>query len=906
MKKIFLFFVSILILEQVVAQEYAIVDGIRYGYAVDTAFVADGDSIVFYSGDIEIPSHVNILGNDYTVNAIGKKSFKNSAGLTSIKIPNSVTMIDTSAFYNCTGLTSVTIPSSLCTIGATAFWGCSNLTEISLSEGLVSIGSYAFRYCNFSTLKLPNSLIKLYNDVFRDCQSLLSIIIPENVKYIGNGCFNGCSNLKTIMIPEGVEIMGNHVFYACKSLKTVTIPSTVTELGYYVFSECSNLEKIIVLSNTPPKILQNVEEDYLIPLTVPCEALEAYQNDTIWGQFINIECMQDYFEIESADSMALINLSDYIEIADEDEEQIIVTTSDPGIVKPVVVNNNLALIPMGEGTAEIGLSQKGVFLFSCIVCYGSMPLNDCNIEINESITNNLCYGDEKGKIEINVTIIEGKKPQYTWYEWYGSEINPWKPIEEESNSFIDGISTGRYMVSVSADGCETQKKEFYVGSPDEIQIQISSEQPNCEGKDGVLHASISGGVAPYTYQWDDLQGNTYSSLEVTNLSVGLYKLTVTDANLCTTQKQETLSSETPPITDINIVASKCNEPTGRIDLTVSDVTGYSFSWKDAVEEIPDCFHRSSLKAGLYQLIISNDDSHCQGSMFMEVPLQHIERPKISLVSYGEESKKNFIVWTKNSNEEVDCYTIWRENNDDTHLYEEIGRVNKEEKIAGDWKIAGSNKEIDVFVFHDSTVNNTKHPLRYKISSENECEKSPLSKKWSSIYLWLSKEDFGNYQLEWTPFEGCNFYNYYLYRTTTSGFVEFIDSLSLQKSCKYIDRNPTSETTGYYVSVKLPRMLSDESINKAESGPYTFVISNIAELENFAAIPDIYDNVALVYAKGKNIVVETEKQRDVIVYDIMGKIVARQKSVQSTIIPVKTAGVYVVVVGEKAYKLTIKY
>ena len=50
--------------------------------------------------------------------------------ITSVVIPESVTVIGDRAFYNCSNLTSVVIGENVSTIGAYAFTGCSKLTSV--------------------------------------------------------------------------------------------------------------------------------------------------------------------------------------------------------------------------------------------------------------------------------------------------------------------------------------------------------------------------------------------------------------------------------------------------------------------------------------------------------------------------------------------------------------------------------------------------------------------------------------------------------------------------------------------------------------------------------------------------------------------------------------------------------
>lgn len=64
---------------------------------------------------------------------IGKNAFYFKS-LTSITIPNSVTVIGDQAFSNCESLTSIAIPDSVTVIGEYAFSYCKSLTSINISN----------------------------------------------------------------------------------------------------------------------------------------------------------------------------------------------------------------------------------------------------------------------------------------------------------------------------------------------------------------------------------------------------------------------------------------------------------------------------------------------------------------------------------------------------------------------------------------------------------------------------------------------------------------------------------------------------------------------------------------------------------------------------------------------------
>lgn len=78
---------------------------------------------------------------------IGEGTFNNCMKLTSIELPDTLTVIDKDAFFTCQNLSPITIPESVTSIGNYAFMGCMNFTEIIIPQNVTSIGDYAFEDC---------------------------------------------------------------------------------------------------------------------------------------------------------------------------------------------------------------------------------------------------------------------------------------------------------------------------------------------------------------------------------------------------------------------------------------------------------------------------------------------------------------------------------------------------------------------------------------------------------------------------------------------------------------------------------------------------------------------------------------------------------------------------------------
>ncbi len=80
-------------------------------------------------------------------------------------------------------------------------------------------------------------------EVFKDCQTIKSVVIPGSVTTIREESFYNCENLESVKIEEGVKVIGESAFIGCKKLKGIKIPSSVTSIEKFTFYDCLRLEK---------------------------------------------------------------------------------------------------------------------------------------------------------------------------------------------------------------------------------------------------------------------------------------------------------------------------------------------------------------------------------------------------------------------------------------------------------------------------------------------------------------------------------------------------------------------------------------------------------------------------------------------------------------------------------------
>ena len=85
---------------------------------------------------------------------------------------------------------SITLPSTIKQIGEFAFDGCSALTSIDIPEGVTIIPDYCFVTCKkLNSVTLPTTIKKIGDGAFDECNKLKTISIPngcERLEELGN------------------------------------------------------------------------------------------------------------------------------------------------------------------------------------------------------------------------------------------------------------------------------------------------------------------------------------------------------------------------------------------------------------------------------------------------------------------------------------------------------------------------------------------------------------------------------------------------------------------------------------------------------------------------------------------------------------------------------------------------
>lgn len=91
-------------------------------------------------------------------------------------------------------------------------------------------------------LEIPNGVVRIENNAFRDNIELEQLVFPQTLKEIGQSAFSGCEELRVV---EGgiVDKIDDYAFSNCINLSEIDV-SNVREFGNEVFRDCQELTSL--------------------------------------------------------------------------------------------------------------------------------------------------------------------------------------------------------------------------------------------------------------------------------------------------------------------------------------------------------------------------------------------------------------------------------------------------------------------------------------------------------------------------------------------------------------------------------------------------------------------------------------------------------------------------------------
>lgn len=305
-----------------------------------------------------------------------------------------------------------------------------------------------------------------------------------------------------------------------------------------------------------------------------------------------------------------------------------VTLTQPNLLDVTATVRDVTCFKGADGSVEInvtggtlpytylwsnGATTKNIYnldsdSYSVVVTDRNGCTDFINVSVDEpdsfymtaNITNVSCFGDNDGAIAL--TIFNGQSPFS--YEWSNNEVS----------RDIDELTYGSYTITVTDTRFCVAEATFEVTQPDQLQVSATVTNVSCfGGNNGNINVDVTGGTAPYMYQWSTSNGSGLvpNAQDQSTLTIGTYSLIVTDAEGCQREYQTAINQ--PTVLGFNYLArdARCFDgDDGEINLTAYGGTvPYSYIWSGG---LPNMENQTGLMAGTYTVTV-RDANLCEVS-----------------------------------------------------------------------------------------------------------------------------------------------------------------------------------------------------------------------------------------------------------------------------------------------------
>ncbi|MGM0626469.1 MAG: hypothetical protein ACQES0_11350, partial [Bacteroidota bacterium] len=176
-----------------------------------------------------------------------------------------------------------------------------------------------------------------------------------------------------------------------------------------------------------------------------------------------------------------------------------------------------------------------------------------DINLTSVQTDETCFEYDDGSI---AAVIEGGTPIYT-AEITGANLpddyTTTLSVTDMSGSFLfENLPAGIYSITVTdMYGCQGTIGDLLISQPDQLAANISGNPSLCYGENADLSVTTTGGTPDYVYNWYDAADpltslGTNDNLTLTPETSCVYMCDVTDANMCTTSRDFSLTVNSNP------------------------------------------------------------------------------------------------------------------------------------------------------------------------------------------------------------------------------------------------------------------------------------------------------------------------------------------------------------------------
>ncbi len=218
-----------------------------------------------------------------------------------------------------------------------------------------------------------------------------------------------------------------------------------------------------------------------------------------------------------------------------------------------------------------------------------------------------CAGFTDGTVEV---IASGGTAPYEYY----SDVTGWI-----TDNILRGFGEGTHDIIVrDASLCEAMLTIDVPGKAPIVLSVVDRGDTQCGEANGFIDLSVVGGTPGYTFEWRNQDDDIIATSEdVQSLFSGVYRVAVTDANLCEATREVGISdSDGPQVSIIDINPVSCfGDANGSAEISVTEANGsFTIQWSDGQTDV----RAEGLTAGI-QLVSVEDEFNCLTVTEIDIP-----------------------------------------------------------------------------------------------------------------------------------------------------------------------------------------------------------------------------------------------------------------------------------------------
>ena len=247
-----------------------------------------------------------------------------------------------------------------------------------------------------------------------------------------------------------------------------------------------------------------------------------------------------------------------------------------------------SLMGLSAGTYSVTVTSCNKSVTESFVLTASTAFS-----LSSSLKNEAAPPGSNGEISVTPSVAGS----YT-YNWTG-------PGGPYTGASLTGLSEGSYQVIADdGQGC----KDTLTAVLNKLEVTGTFINPSCNGENtGSINLSVSGGNAPYSYQWNAGPGGA----NPTGLASGTYMVTVSDQTTAQVELTYALVDPSPIAIQFDgTVSTGSGSTNGGVNITVTGGTPtYSYLWTPGGATTEDL---SGVGVGSYSVVVT-DSKGCTAS-----------------------------------------------------------------------------------------------------------------------------------------------------------------------------------------------------------------------------------------------------------------------------------------------------